>query len=307
VNGFEFSTKKHNIALLQNMNRKNNNSCYDLSNLNNYKSSLDALTPDIIKKYNTIIIDYLQFINENSNYKNPRLKFFIILNGLTTISHVFSMLLYYTKNLDLVCYHTKNAYFFYSEFIGQITEDKNSFLQLTPRDASLFVYKKSLFSIQTENIKPILKKPLNDVSNKKLDIVKTNIYILNRVITFFIEKNTENITDLVMHIKDIFKFVDPINNGKNYNITQKSFKTLLKLIEILKSKNVSSHEFCNIVEEFIKNYNRKINDYYKSSVQNELNEQIMDKLMNIEFKDGNGVGEDLKQENICDEFMKYLF
>jgi hypothetical protein len=249
------------------MNRKNNNSCYDLSNLNNYKSSLDALTPDIIKKYNTIIIDYLQFINENSNYKNIRLKYFIILNGVTTISHVFSMLLYYTKNLDLVCYHTKNAYFFYSEFIGQITEDKNSFLQLTPRDASLFVYKKSLFSIQTENIKLILKKPLNDGSNKKLDIVKTNIYILNHVITFFIEKNTENITDLVIHIKNIFKCIDPINNGKNYN--------------------------------------RKINDYYKSSVQTELNEQIMDKLMNIEFKDGND--DEFKQENICVEFMKYLF
>ena len=40
-----------------------------------------------------------------------------------------------TKNLELTIYHTKKAYLFYVEFIGQIREDNNSYLQLNSKDA----------------------------------------------------------------------------------------------------------------------------------------------------------------------------
>ena len=56
----------------------------------------------------------------------------------------------YTKNLDLTVYHCKKAYLFYVEFIGQIGDDNNSYLQLNSKDATLFVYKKTIFEINNE-------------------------------------------------------------------------------------------------------------------------------------------------------------
>lgn len=277
---------------------------YDLSNIHNYKSSLEDSTIDILHKYNAIVIEYLHFINENTNYKNIHFKNYIIINGLKTISHVFSMLLFYSKNTNFALYHSKNAYFLYIEFVGQIAEDKNSFLQLTPRDASLFVYKKSLFSIREDQIKQILKKPLNECSKKKLDIVKSNICILNHFITFFVEKNAEDVTNMILNVNMLLKNIDVINNEKNYNTTQKSFKTLLKFIELIRTKNISIQQFCQTIEIFVKKYVKKINDHYKSSTQNNIDATIMDKLTNIDF---NEEGKDMFSETFDVNMLDFLF
>jgi hypothetical protein len=281
---------------------KNTIISYDLSNIHNYKSSLEDSTIDILKKYNAIVIDYLQFTNKNTNYKNRQFKNYIIINGLTTISHVFSMLLFYSKHTELACYHCKNAHYLYNEFIGQITEDKNSFLQLTPRDASLFVYKKSLFSIRNDYKNNILKKPLNDCTKKKLDIVKNNIFILNHFISFFIENPTENIINIISNTKIVLNHVDLINNGKNYTVTQKSFKTLSRFVELIKTKHMTNQQFCFSIETFVKKYIKIINEhYYKSSTQDDIDAVIMDKLTNFEFND------DITSDMMENEIIEYIF
>ena len=75
---------------------------------------------------------------------------FILLRGLHTLKHIFNTIILYTKNLELTVYHTKKAYLFYVEFIGQIGEDNNSYLQLNSKDATLFVYKKTIFEINND-------------------------------------------------------------------------------------------------------------------------------------------------------------
>ena len=42
-------------------------------------------------------------------------------------------------------YNCQKGYIYFIEFIGQISEDNHSFLQLNSKDASLFVYKKINF------------------------------------------------------------------------------------------------------------------------------------------------------------------
>ena len=65
-----------------------------------------------------------------------------------------------TGYLELSFYHTQKAYYFYIEYIEQISDDNITFLQLTSRDAILFVYKKTIFELNNDCKKKILKNPI---------------------------------------------------------------------------------------------------------------------------------------------------
>ena len=131
----------------------NNNSFNSLLNVENYKQEFSYSMDDILKKHSILLNEYLNFIYENINLKSKSCNNFIIIRGIETISHVFSIILYYTKNIDLAFYHGQKAFYFYVEFIGQITDEQHTFLQLNSRDASLFVYKKTIFDINNEYTK----------------------------------------------------------------------------------------------------------------------------------------------------------
>ena len=55
----------------------------------------------------------------------------------------------YTKNIELTMFHSKKALYYYIEFIGQISDVSvhHSYLQLNSKDATLFVYKKTIYDI----------------------------------------------------------------------------------------------------------------------------------------------------------------
>jgi lipopolysaccharide export LptBFGC system permease protein LptF len=98
--------------------------------------------------------------------------------------------LYYTKNLDLAFYHSQKAYYFYIEFIEQISDDNVTFLQLSSKDATTFVYKKTIYEINND-----YKKIATELTNDDKSILKyvdTYMYIYKTLIhTFF--NSTENI------------------------------------------------------------------------------------------------------------------
>ena len=66
--------------------------------------------------------------------------------------HVFRLILLYTFNLDAAYYHANRAVDYYIEFIGQIGDNNHS-LKSNSKDASLFVYKKTIFEISTDSRK----------------------------------------------------------------------------------------------------------------------------------------------------------
>ena len=70
--------------------------------------------------------------------------------GLFCICNVFMMVLCSTKNLEAAAHYGKKASLYYTEFISQINQDGNSFLRLTPTDAILFTYKKTIFTADRE-------------------------------------------------------------------------------------------------------------------------------------------------------------
>ena len=121
-----------------------------LYNVGNYKPIIENTIQDILTKFVIIIIEYMRLIAEKITMKNKPYYKFIFQRGLETLIHVFSILFYYTKNLELTFYHAQKAIYYYIEFIEQISDENVSFLNLSSRDAVLFVYKKTIYEINNE-------------------------------------------------------------------------------------------------------------------------------------------------------------
>lgn len=148
------------------------NSQYSLYNSDNYKPTISSSIEEIQHTYNLIIAEYGKL-----NKMNTSKYVFITERGLDTISHVFILLLFYTKNLNMTYYHSQKAFYYYIEFIEQITGDTNC-LKLNSTDAMMFVYKKTIFEINQKYIKPIqevdtikieeLNKYIHDITITKL-------------------------------------------------------------------------------------------------------------------------------------------
>ena len=68
---------------------------------------------------------------------------------------------------------------FYVEFIGQIGDDNNSYLQLnSKRDATFFVYKKTIFELNNEYRKQFV---LSETEKQKFKYIDIYTRVLNEI------------------------------------------------------------------------------------------------------------------------------
>ena len=156
------------------LNKDNN---YSLNNSDNYKKSIDCNLGEVTKKYGELLLEYFNFIYENIKVKSKKFSQFIIIRGLDTITNVFLHIFSMTKNIDLTYFHCQKSFYFYVEFVGQITDDEKTFLQLTSRDATTYVYKKTIFDINNEF--KVKNEIINTDFKNKMDIIKTRFGFLS--------------------------------------------------------------------------------------------------------------------------------
>ena len=223
---------------------------FSLFNSENYKNFLECNLTEIVNKYTELIIEYSKFIQENIKIKNKNFAKFIIIRGLETITHVFQYILYFSKNIDLTYYHCQKSFYFYVEFVSQITEEDKIFLQLTTRDATLYVYKKTIFEINNE----LKKKSNNDYNNsndfkEKINIVSSYIKIY-KIYLFKIFENNQPIID---YMENLIFTTNLLNNFEK----KIQIFTFEKKIENLYCKIENIDKFFKInnlmVENFVKN------------------------------------------------------
>jgi len=124
-------------------------SANSLQNVDNYKTEYDAGITEIFAKYMGLISIYIGQCVESVLVRDIGYYRYIVFKGLETINHIFSLLLLYTKNITLTTHYVQQSIYYYIEFIGQIGDENHSFLQLNSKDAMLFVYKKSIFEIDS--------------------------------------------------------------------------------------------------------------------------------------------------------------
>jgi hypothetical protein len=237
---------------------------FSLISSENYKKDIEHDVCEISNKYVQLIIEYIKFICENIDIKNKSFFKFIIIRGLDTITHVFSYILHVTKNLDLTYYHCQKSFYFYIEFVGQITEDDKMFLQLTTRDATTYVYKKTIFDLNNE-----VKKQNENTSKEfreKIELVSNYINLFQTYLLKIIQ--VDNIE--IENIKHIIKLSDKLNN-----ITKKTNIRILENITTQLYYKIEDIElFFEINHLIVKHFLKKPD--FLEKVKNKLTSDIFD-------------------------------
>lgn len=221
---------------------------YNIQNPENYKNNIKHNIDTILTKYINVIYEYFKYLDDNNIYnisENQQYMKYIIINGLNTINSIFKLLLLYTNNLELVVYHSQKSYIYYVEFISQIESDTNNFLQLNSKDASLFVYKKTIFEINNEIKKDFSVKKENnilllkvnkyiDLTSKILDQNINNYYlnndnkIMNNKIISILQKVIELIFNDNSNFNKKYDLIFNLNTKDSYNNYIENIETILK-------------------------------------------------------------------------------
>ena len=232
---------------------------YSLSNLDNYNKNFDYKADEVIDKYILLLNEFLKFILEKIKIKNNNYSKFIIIRGYETITNIFNIILYCTKNLDLTIYYCQKAYYYYVEFMEQISNVDHVLLQLNSRDATTYVYKKTLAELNHDS-KKYLPACNNDIKNV-IEIVDEHIKIFKNIFEFLLQfldlnnlLNSKKIFDtfkvtcqkiflnnLTMHkdIKKIYNEIDCINNDylkNNINIDASNENIIHEYFKIIHQK-----------------------------------------------------------------------
>lgn len=218
-----------------------------IQNTENYYGTLKNPTSKIFELYAGLVIQYITLSGESIYMQNTDYLKFVLKRGLDTLSHVFNILLLFTRNLELTVFHSQKAFYYYVEFIGQIGDDNHTFLQLNSKDASLFVYKKTIFDINNENKKAFNE---NDDDSTKHHTIKLMVKIYNKLICSIIDNNDfpdENNVKLLKEINGpLSRIVEnmvqcivkdkTINNMNNLEYLVTNIMIKMETNEILKEK-----------------------------------------------------------------------
>ena len=248
-----------------------NDTNYSLHNTDNFKKIINYNSCEILTKYNDLITEYLNFFVENNKIKNPNYLKFIVIRGIETITHVFNTILHYTKNLEITYLHCQKAYYYYTEFICQISEDHNIFLQLSSKDAIMYVYKKTIYEINNE-----YKKNMVDLLTDELDkinYVTEYIILLKTLVSIIINK------EKFLHKDENSKLIEQFSNLSNKIILAKLDTTNLSVIHLFFEKISNNCKDFNKIYDLILTFIKKINKTNNSAI-NIL--KIKNKLYNDE-------------------------
>jgi hypothetical protein len=265
----------------------NDNAQFNLLNVKNYNTNIECSVDNIIARFSTIILDYIIVTSEKLNIKNNKYFQFIFERGLETIIHVFEIIFYYTKNIELTYQQCQKAYLYYIEFIEQISDENVSFLQLSSRDAVLFVYKKTIYEINVEYIKNLAQ--LNKEQQNILILVNTHISIYKSIIIHLLKGITDakidNASTRGHKMNSIHNFITNMTTLiKKYKIKPDSVDILKLFVSYIIEIYIESTVFYNLIEEFIKKQHKLPQINIIKMKQNINNSKIKNYIENKQYQ-----------------------
>ena len=250
-----------------------------INNSENYCKTIKEPCSLIFKKYIELINEYLLFCIDNIYIQNQKYLKYVLIRGIETIQNVFNILLLYTKNLELVSYHCQKSYYYYVEFIGQIGDDNHSFLQLNSKDATLFVYKKTIFEINND-FRKYFESPTGE-DKKKIDELKLLTTIINCITSYNIDNKNitlENDKSLKAVTSKMVKFSEKIILLQRNSDFLFNLDIIYDLVKFLTIKNVECDKFVSILDLFIRRLcNKKMS---KKNLETKLYNSNLDILLN---------------------------
>lgn len=249
-----------------------------LNNIENYKTELDSNEHILFIKYIGLIHELIECSVDNIFIQKSEYLKFILMKGIKNVFYIFNFLLLYTKNLELTIYHTQKAILYFIEFIGQIGDDNHSFLKLNTKDATLFIYKKTIFDINND-----FRKTYDESEETKIKMKNLHLYIdcyntalINTI--NYIEFKDNNLKDLQkITFTKLYKIVEsliqlPLIYNNDFSKITNKLEDIKKLINIFTSYyhyNCINKNYLYIIEYFIKKIYKKNVDNVK--INNKLN------------------------------------
>lgn len=242
---------------------------YSLYNSENFNKELDCDVSYVVDKISELFIDYFNIITENIKLKHLNFLKFIIIRGLDTIIHVFNHLLFYTKNIDLTYFHCQKAFYFYVEFISQISDDEKTFLQLNSKDATTYVYKKTIYEINNDIKKT--NEHISDYTKLKINIINSYIELYKSLLMHLITHDIHN-TSYITPLTELYKKLNKLND-----------KSVVKQLNVIIDKiyycTTDVNKFYDIINLIIKKMiktphilDNKIDKFISDEFKDKLNE-----------------------------------
>jgi hypothetical protein len=192
-----------------------------------------------------IIIEYL---NRGLFVKNNKLFAFYILKGYDMLITIFSIVMYQTKNMDIAFYKCQKASHLYIEYIEQISDEQNIYLNLTSRDALLYVYKQTIFDELD------LNKTCDPLDSDNNHMIFESIYaytgIYKKILEIYLKSLGNNNSNqmTIQQIKTLYE---------NVHIHEMdTLEVLDKILDVFYSSEVNIELFFDIFKTLLKKINQ---------------------------------------------------
>jgi hypothetical protein len=262
---------------MKNKNISDKENDYSLTNINNYYKNFNYDISEILNKYIYLINEFLKIILEKTKIKNNYYVKFIIIRGYETLTNVFNIILYYTKNIDLTFYHCQKSYYYYIEFIEQISYEQHVFLELNSRDATTYVYKKTILELNQDFKTNI--EPCSDEIKKIMQTIDEQLKILKIMFEFILNKLSLD-KSLEKNIEIIYKYQDICKKISISNIETENIKIFYKIIEIInnnfennfennfQNEYVDLEKYFELITNILKKCKEKNNNAFWKQLQN---------------------------------------
>lgn len=216
-----------------------------LTDEENYKSSFSLQDLDTgLIIYARIISNFIKDFVEDINLSGLSQYSFIIEKGIETITNVYKTILLYSKNLELAEYHSEKASIYYIEFISQLVGS-----EINVRETIMFVYKKTIFDIDTERKKRVV---INAEQNTYFTILDETTSFFHKFIkSVIIDTNLEDTKDILSEkIIEYSKKLNFSNDLTDNRLTKLMFlNSLMSGLSILKSTYIRTF---NVLDAILK-------------------------------------------------------
>jgi len=254
-----------------------------LNNIENYKTELDSNEHILFIKYIGLIHELIECSVDNIFIQKSEYLKYVLMKGIKNVFYIFNFLLLYTKNLELTIYHTQKAILYFIEFIGQIGDDNHSFLKLNTKDASLFIYKKTIFEVNND-----FRKSYEESEETKTKMEMLHLYIetYNNIMLKIIENfdfQSKSLEDLqTITFTKLYKIVESLiqlpiifkSNKENIKEKINEYNTFVNNINICYSMPFICNNYLNLI-------NYTIKKGYKNNIDNSIIKKKLE-LINIE-------------------------
>jgi len=251
----------------------------DLADKKHYIETMEFTAAEMLSTFDTLTCNYIALMEEHYNRHSKEFADYILLKGHNMLCSVFELTLLYTNNLLVTCNTVQRSVLLFCEFVSQINHDKYNYLRLSIRDAVLFVYKKTIYRLNTEQACLLTSTEQGRDRHRLLDKhhTLTSVYLKN-YLDSNIGSDKDCLTDLSKRLQRLDKKLLTICFQVEQDETLHQIAhTILEIFNVISSKsNKTEHE----INHFNIQYDASIRilSYLKSCINKKQN------ILDIVFK-----------------------